>query len=259
MGAYEYQGNGSGEFFAWLQGYELPTDSSSDYVDSDGDGMNNWQEWWAGTSPTNPASVFAVLTPIVGPSGVTISWPSTTNRSYFIQRGANLATPGSFETLAANIAGQGGIMTYNDSTAIGPGPWFYRVGIDTGQNASWPSFSVISFAWLQQFGFATDGSADYSDVDGDGMNNWQEWRSKTDPTNALSLLKMLPPGSGNNASGINVSWQSVSGLTYYVQRALSVQGPFNSIRTQTPSSSTSTFKDTLATGPGPYFYRVLVP
>jgi len=96
-------------------------------------------------------------------------------------------------------------------------------------------------------------------VDDDGMNNWQEWRSKTDPTNVLSLLKMLPPGSGNNASGISVNWQSVSGLTYYVQRAVSVQGPFNSIRTQTALSSTATFKDTLATGPGPYFYRVLVP
>lgn len=49
---------------------------------------------------------------------------------------------------------------------------------------------MISYAWLQRFGLSTDGSADSVDNDNDRMNNWQEWRTSTIPTNAASLLKL---------------------------------------------------------------------
>ena len=49
-------------------------------------------------------------------------------------------------------------------------------------------------------------SADFAHGDADGMNNWQEWRCQTDPTNALSALRLLPASpAGTN---VTVSWQN---------------------------------------------------
>src|SRR5262249_21640956 len=91
--------------------------------------------------------------------------------------------------------------------------------------------STISYAWLQQFNLPTDGSADTSDPDGDGMNNWQEWRCGTDPTNGLSVLRLLTPlSTGTNTI---LSWQSVAGVNYFLERGtdLATSTPFTLITT----------------------------
>lgn len=135
IGAYEFQGNGSLISYAWLQQYGWPFDGSGDFLDPDGDGMNNWQEWRCGTVPTNALSLLTVSTPASSVSGVIVSWQSVTNRRYWIERATNLALPSgtpalqSFFNIASNLAGQSGTTIYTDATATNRGPFFYRVGV----------------------------------------------------------------------------------------------------------------------------------
>jgi hypothetical protein len=61
-----------------------------------------------------------------------------------------------------------------------------KVDIGAYESAFLDPFSV----WLAEYGLPTDGSADSTDPDADGLNNWQEWQADTNPTNALSCLRI---------------------------------------------------------------------
>lgn len=120
--------------------------------------------------------------------------------------------------------------------------------------------SVISYAWMQQYGLPTDGTADFADPDGDGMNNWQEWKTGTNPTNALSLLKIVSVTRTNSANGIIISWQSVAGLHYFLQRGSDLRMPLVTLQSDIAGQNdTTSFSDLSATNAPTYFYRVGVP
>ena len=139
IGAYEFQPSVSGLFIGWLQQYGLPTDGSADYTDPDSDGHNNWQEWIAGTNPTNADSVLRLLAPAFNPAGLGLRWSSDTNAAYFVQRASSLDLPLSFTTLQDNISGLPGTTTYTDATtSSAEGAVFYRVGT-ASSNASGPA------------------------------------------------------------------------------------------------------------------------
>jgi Tol biopolymer transport system component len=58
--------------------------------DADGDGMSNLQEYFAGTSPIDPASVFRLSATVPGDGTVSLTWPSVTGKSYQVQYRTNL-------------------------------------------------------------------------------------------------------------------------------------------------------------------------
>jgi parallel beta-helix repeat protein len=116
--------------------------------------------------------------------------------------------------------------------------------------------SRISYAWLQHNGLTSDGTADGTDADGDGLTAWQEWRCRTDPTDPLSLLAMYPPTV--TESGIVIAWQSVNGVLYRVERSSQPAGGIWDVLAQAISGEPgqTTFTNAVNSGIAPFFYRV---
>ena len=135
-------------------------------------------------------------------------------------------------------------------------PRIVRGTVDIGAYEFQGPGSVISYAWLQQYGLPTDGSADAMDPDADGHTTWQEWRCLTDPTNALSVLRLVSASSAG--TNVTVSWQSVAGVNYFLKRStdLSATPPFTLLAPNLPGQpGTTSYADTNAAGASPLFYR----
>jgi hypothetical protein len=131
--------------------------------------------------------------------------------------------------------------------------------VDVGAYEFQSPGSVISYAWLQQYGLPLDGSIDNLDSDGDGVINRQEWLAGTNPTNAASVLQMFAPS--NSVSGVTVSWQSVTNRTYLVQRSidLTAQPAFSTVQSNIVGlAGITSFTDTTATNVDRFYYRVSV-
>ena len=115
------------------------------------------------------------------------------------------------------------------------------------------------FAWLRHYGLPTDGSADATEPDVDGHTTWEEWRCQTDPTNALSALRLL--SASPVGTKVTVSWQSVAGVDYFLERSTNLWAIplFMPLAGDLPGQpSLTTFTDTNVVGLGPLFYRVRV-
>jgi len=97
-------------------------------ADADGDGANNWQEYIAGTDPTDRKSSLRVSTdqaPAQLGNECVIHWPSASGRNYVIERSTSLASP-NWTAISTN-AGTGADMEFHDSTA--GNTRFYRVHV----------------------------------------------------------------------------------------------------------------------------------
>jgi hypothetical protein len=114
----------------WLMLYGLPNDGSADYADSDGDGMPNWDEWVAGTVPTNGLSLLQMVGgggPVT--NGFHVSWQSVAGKRYWVGSSETLAYPVFFTPFVSNVLGQAGSTDVLDTRPLTTGKRFYRVGV----------------------------------------------------------------------------------------------------------------------------------
>jgi hypothetical protein len=94
----------------------------------DGDLMENWQEYIAGTDPTNSASYLKMTSVASGTTGIVVRWSSEPGKVYRLNRSTNLVS--GFADIVTNIPAIPAMNTETDTTATGKGPYFYRVTVE---------------------------------------------------------------------------------------------------------------------------------
>lgn len=133
--------------------------------------------------------------------------------------------------------------------------------VDIGSYEYQTPTSVISYAYLQQFGLPADGSVDFADLDGTGSNVYQDWLAGLNPTNSVLTLAIqaqeFMTKTNTTVLWPLLSWQSVNGVPYLVQRSTNLTASFSTIQNNiVGQSGPISYTDTTAAVSGPYFYRV---
>ncbi len=95
----------------------------------DGDIFTNWQEWLAGTDPTDADSFLRILS-VVGevPTRPVITWSSVAGRTYSLYRATGSAA-NPYELVSDGIAGETPASSHSDEVPPGDARAFYQVRV----------------------------------------------------------------------------------------------------------------------------------
>ncbi|MCF7818006.1 MAG: glycoside hydrolase [Kiritimatiellales bacterium] len=117
---------------SWMADYGLPQDGSADFIDSDGDGQDNYAEWKAGTNPTNMLSFFSFDASGSLPveTGFQLRWNSLTGRTYRVETSTNLTDNPPFTVLQTGIPGEAGLTEFIDTNTAVKKQSYYRVYVE---------------------------------------------------------------------------------------------------------------------------------
>jgi len=116
----------------WNYGWTNQFDEAA-LADHDGDGMLNWEEYVAGTIPTDADSCLGLRRlaggTSTGGSLVNVEWHSVSDKIYTVERATNLLESGAFVVVATGLQAQGGVTLFVDTNAFGAPAYFYRVKV----------------------------------------------------------------------------------------------------------------------------------
>lgn len=96
-------------------------------ADADGDGVNNYAEFRAGSDPNNKLSKLQLLTAPANNGGVRLRWPTGPNRHYVIECSPSIiGAP--WTVISPTVVGDGGMAEFLQTNAL-PAVRFYRVRV----------------------------------------------------------------------------------------------------------------------------------
>ena len=168
-------------------------------------------------------------------------------------------TPGALELTAAYSA-YSRSATVNGSNATLQGSASFNFGrVDNGRVERLNLLVNLppeTFAqWAQRI-FGNSNIDPNADGDGDGANNFAEYKAGTDPLSnqsAFKFIEVLPAQPG----AIQVRWSSIAGRAYTLERSSNAQSNYTPVAsTIWATSSATAFTDATATGTCPFFYRL---
>jgi len=99
--------------------------SRTQATDTDGDGMTDYQEFIAGTDPTNAASNLRFLNLAPSPGGVAMQWSAVPGRLYQVESSTDLVN---WAAVTGWVQAFASPMTYT-ATNAGPGATLFRVQV----------------------------------------------------------------------------------------------------------------------------------
>jgi len=109
-------------------------------TDRDGDGFRDWQEWVAGTSPTNrwdylktPALRLGPINPFLGMPSLVLDWQSANGRRYNLYYATKLEHPATTWTLFDQITGTGGVLSSTNDWPDPTGFYLLEIEIPEGE------------------------------------------------------------------------------------------------------------------------------
>jgi len=113
----------------WMHYYGLPLTPDATELDSDGDGLLNWEEYIAGTHPMVGGSAFEFtgFDPADSGGANVLRWPSAEGRVYGISWGSDLMTP--FTRITSNIVATPPENVYTDSVHNAESAGFYNIDV----------------------------------------------------------------------------------------------------------------------------------